>query len=224
MAWYVRPPTAPVCCEEYLKHELFWHGCITHVIYPLKKKQKTSPPPYTLQSISTFPLCHTASEFGSSLQYVLLLDALFGLLTSVTPSVQFVFSDMYLYIQQIDIQFVHYRINCTNYILSFTGKGSSSSSSSSFPYPTQVQIYLQLFLEPGSSSDLCGKCGIGEVQLQGCCWRLTYNTINKNTVTGLNVVFLKFRYNPIKSIQSSLYFIYIAHFTRRYRSAAQKYT
>lgn len=36
MSWYVQPATAPVSYRDYLKHELLWHGCITHVICSLK--------------------------------------------------------------------------------------------------------------------------------------------------------------------------------------------
>lgn len=42
VARYVRPATAPVCCE-YLKRELLWHGCITNVIYALKQKLHSLP-------------------------------------------------------------------------------------------------------------------------------------------------------------------------------------
>lgn len=47
MARYVRPATATVCCEEYLKREVLWHRCITHVIYPLKKKKILTPSLHT---------------------------------------------------------------------------------------------------------------------------------------------------------------------------------
>lgn len=36
MSWYVQPATAPVSYRDYLKHELHWHGCITHVICSFK--------------------------------------------------------------------------------------------------------------------------------------------------------------------------------------------
>lgn len=98
VARYVRPAAAPVCCEEYLKRELLWHGCITHVIYPFKKKKILTPSLHTSEHFYVIDDAAFPSEFGSSLQLVLLLDALFGLLTSITPSVQFVFSDMYIFI------------------------------------------------------------------------------------------------------------------------------
>lgn len=36
MSWYVQPATAPVSCGDYLKCELPWHKCITHVICSFK--------------------------------------------------------------------------------------------------------------------------------------------------------------------------------------------
>lgn len=65
MSWYVQPATAPVSYRDYLKCELPWHKCITHVICSLKK---FLIPPYTLRSIFLslamlhFLLCHTVSE------------------------------------------------------------------------------------------------------------------------------------------------------------------
>lgn len=36
VSWYVQPATAPVSHKDYLKCELPWHECITHVICSFK--------------------------------------------------------------------------------------------------------------------------------------------------------------------------------------------